>query len=122
MKIKTKKKITKKTAKKPAKRKATKKVSKKKTARNTAPQKPSPRKPIGVVTHFYNAIKVAIVKFKKPVKTGVKLQFKGATTDFSETVKSMQYDHKPVAIAPKSKLIGIKVGKRVREGDKVFAV
>ncbi len=81
---------------------------------------PKADKPIGVVTHFYNHIKVAIVKFKVPVKVGARVKFKGATTDFEETVKSMQYDHKPVATAPKGKQIGIKVGKRVREGDEVF--
>ena len=77
-------------------------------------------KPIGVVTHFYGNIKVAIVKFKKPVKSGSKLCFCGATTDFDQVVKSMQYDHKEIAVAPKGKEVGIKVNKRVREGDEVF--
>lgn len=78
-------------------------------------------KPIGVVTHFYTAIKVAIVKFKKPVRVGTELQFKGATTDFKETIKSMQYDHEAIKIAPKGKQIGLRVKKRVREGDEVYA-
>ena len=77
-------------------------------------------KPVGTVTHFYTEIKVAIVKFKQPVKVGTELQFKGATTDFKEKIKSMQYDHKPLKIAPKGKQIGIKVKKRVREGDEVY--
>jgi translation elongation factor EF-1alpha len=84
------------------------------------PIRPAYGKPIGAVTHFYRAIKVAIVKFKKPVRVGARIRFKGATTDFTETVKSMQYDHKPISVAPKGKQIGIKVGKRVREGDSVF--
>jgi hypothetical protein len=79
-------------------------------------------KPIGKVTHYYTEIKVAIVKFKQSVKVGVELQFKGATTDFKEKIKSMQYDHKPLKIAPKGKQIGIKVKKRVREGDEVYLV
>ena len=77
-------------------------------------------KPIGAVTHFYNKIGVAIVKFNKAVPAGTKLAFKGATTDFQEVVESMQYNHEPIAKAPKGKLVGIKVKKSVREGDAVY--
>ncbi|MDP3948970.1 MAG: translation elongation factor-like protein [bacterium] len=77
-------------------------------------------KPIGAVTHFYGDISVAIVKFKRIFKVGEKVNFKGATTDFKETVKSMQYDHKPVKVAKKGQEVGIKVGDKVREGDEVF--
>jgi hypothetical protein len=99
--------------------------SRKATIKKKAPKKPvkkaaKPQKPIGEVKHFYTAIKVAIVKFKEPVKIGAKLRYEGATTRFAEEVKSMQFDHKPVKIAPKGKLIGLRVKKRVREGDSVF--
>lgn len=76
--------------------------------------------PIGEVTHYYGGLGVAIVKFKKTVKVGDRLRFKGATTDFEETVKSMQYDHKDIKEAKKGKEVGIKVGEKVREGDKVY--
>ena len=85
------------------------------------PKKKAP-KPIGEVTHFYNKIGVAIVKFNKAVPAGIKLAFKGATTDFEETVGSIQYDHKPIDSAPKGKQVGIKVKKSVREGDSVYLV
>jgi len=92
------------------------KKSKKKVAKKKAP------KPAGAVTHFYGEIGVAIVKFNQKVPVGVRLAFKGATTDFEDVVKSMQYDHKPIETAPKGKEVGIKVKKRVREGDKVHIV
>jgi putative protease len=102
-------------------KKSKKKVAKKKTAakKKGAAKKPKTPKHAGVVTHFYGEIGVAIVKFNKKVPVGAKLAFKGATTDFVEIVKSMQYDHKPIATAPKGKQVGIKVKNRVREGDKV---
>ena len=77
-------------------------------------------KPIGKVTHYYAHIKVAIVKFNTKFKTGGELYFKGATTDFKEVIKSIQFDHKPVIIAQPKKQIGIKLKKRVREGDLVY--
>ena len=113
--------LKKKIVKKPLRRSSgqAKKILKKKAGK---PLDVARGKPIGVVTHFYTAIKVAIVKFKEPVRVGVRIKFKGATTDFEETIKSMQYDHKPVMVAPKGKQMGIKVGKRVRENDEVYAV
>lgn len=77
-------------------------------------------KSIGEVTHYFGGIGVAIVKFSKPVAVGAKLRFKGATSDFIETARSMQYDHKEIAEAKKGQEVGIKVGEKVREGDKVY--
>src|SRR5579859_3289734 len=96
------------------------KKSKKKAAKKKpAAKKTKAPKHAGVVTHFYGEIGVAIIKFNKKVPVGVRLAFKGATTDFEDVVKSMQFDHKPIEMAPKGKEVGIKVKKRVREGDKV---
>jgi putative protease len=77
-------------------------------------------KPIGTVTHFYGKLGVAIVKFNKVVPVGVKVRFKGATTDFEEAINSMQYDHKPIESAKKGQEVGIKVDGKVREGDEVY--
>lgn len=77
-------------------------------------------KPIGIVTHFYTKIKVAIVKFKKPVTIGAVIAIRGSKTDFEHKIVSMQLDYEAIKKAPKGKQIGIKVGKRVREGDEIF--
>lgn len=78
-------------------------------------------KPIGRVTHYYGGLGVAIVKFNKAVEAGTRVRFEGATTAFSQTIQSMQYDHKPVSAAPKGKEVGVKVDDKVREGDHVYA-
>ena len=78
------------------------------------------QKPIGVVTHYFGGLQVAIVKFSGVVKQGDRVHFKGATTDFEETIHSMQYDHKEIATAKKGQEVGIKVSGKVREGDEVF--
>lgn len=77
-------------------------------------------KPIGEVTHYYSHLGVAIVKFNKAVSRGEKIHFRGAHTDFEETIKSMQYDHQDIETAKKGQEVGIKVGEKVREGDKVY--
>lgn len=110
--------------KRPAARKAKKpkktvKRTIKKVVKKSAPKKAGP-KPIGQVTHFYREIKVAVVKFSKPVKQGTEVNFRGATTDFKQKLDSMQCDHKPLTTAPKGKQVGVKVKSRVREGDQVY--
>ena len=77
-------------------------------------------KPIGEVTHFYGHLGVAIVKFKEAVDKGDEVCFRGAHTDFSQKIDSMQYDHKDIDKAEKGQEIGIKVKEKVREGDKVY--
>lgn len=107
--------LKKKPAKKPARKIKT-------AVRKSPARKPAAKaaKPIGVVTHYYTAIKVAIVRFKAPPKIGSKVRFHGATTDFAQAIASAQYDHKPVARIPRGKQVGIKVKSRVREGDAVY--
>ncbi len=110
---------------KPAKRSAKKKASKKRSPKKTGSSRGGSMvfgKPVGIVTHYFTEISVAIVKFNKKIPAGSKLHYKGATTDFMDTAKSMQYDHNEIKAAPKGKQVGIKVKKRVREGDRVHHV
>ncbi|MDD5547883.1 MAG: translation elongation factor-like protein [Candidatus Pacebacteria bacterium] len=77
-------------------------------------------KPVGVITHYYGGIEVAIIKFSKPVSVGQKITIQGATTDFSQEIKSMQYDHKEIQSAKAGQEVGIKSKDKVREGDSVY--
>ena len=78
------------------------------------------KKPIGEVTHYYDKIGVAVVRFFKAAKVGDSIQFKGAHTDFGQTINSMQFDHKGIDSAKKGAEVGMKVDEHVKEGDKVF--
>ncbi len=98
------------------------KKSIKSAAKKTLAKKLKLGKPIGIVTHYYKKIKVAIIKFKKPTKTGTKILVKGATSNFSDTLNSMEYDHKKINSAPKNKSVGVKLSKRAREGDSIFPI
>ena len=56
------------------------------------------------------------------IKIGDALHFKGHTTDFKDTVASMELKNKPVDEARPGDEVGIKVKERVRENDIVFKV
>jgi putative protease len=78
---------------------------------------------VGVVVKFFAKPSVAAIEVRSgSIKNGEQLRFKGHTTDFSETVSSMEIDNKPVEEAHAGSLIGIKVKERVRENDKVYKV
>lgn len=77
-------------------------------------------KPIGKVTHYYNNIGVAIVKFNKTIKVGKAVRFKGPHTDFPQTIDSIQYEHQSITDAKKGQEVGIKVSEKVRPGDAVY--
>jgi translation elongation factor EF-1alpha len=77
---------------------------------------------IGVVSIFFLKPSVAAIKLTGDIKVGDTIHIKGMTTDFEQTIDSMQSDHKSVEIAKSGDDIGIKVKDRVRRGDKVFLV
>jgi len=78
---------------------------------------------VGVIVKFFAKPSVAAIEVRSgSIKNGDLLRYKGHTTDFSETVSSMEIDNKPVEEAPAGSLIGIKVKERVRENDRVYKV
>lgn len=77
---------------------------------------------VGQITHFYGKLGVGIVKLSAPVKVGDTLHFLGSSTDFTQTVGSLEVDHQNMEQAKKGEEVGIKVDQRVREGDEVYLV
>ena len=51
-------------------------------------------KEIGKVSSFFSHVSVAAIKLTDKLKIGDKIHIKGNTTDFEDTVKSMQIDKK----------------------------
>ncbi len=82
-----------------------------------------PEEEVGVVVKFFAKPSVAAIEVTAgSIKKGDSLKFRGHTTDFTDTVASMEIDNKAVDDAPAGSMIGIKVKDRVREGDKVYKV
>jgi translation elongation factor EF-G len=78
---------------------------------------------IGEITHFFSKIQVAVVKvLKGPINAGDHVRIKGKNTDFIQKINSMQVESVDVKQAKKGQLIGLKVIKEARVGDKVLAV
>jgi len=78
------------------------------------------KKLIGKITHYFSKINVAVVELSGGIRVGENISIEGPTTNFKQTVDSMQIEHKPVQTATSGQAIGMKVSENVREGDEVF--
>jgi len=75
---------------------------------------------VGDVDHYYTNIGVAVVDLVSKLNVGDKITVKGATTEFTQLVRSMQIMHEAVEEAGAGDSIGLKVNDRVRRGDEVY--
>ena len=78
---------------------------------------------VGVVINYYTKPGVAAIKVTGDrIQKGDLLTYRGYTTDFTETVDSLQKDNEVIEEAKVGDLVGIQVKERVRENDKIFKV
>ena len=75
---------------------------------------------IGEVMHFYSQISVAVIQLSGDIKIGERISIIGHTTEFSQTVESMQVNHQPIETAGAGDEIALKVWEYVRRGDLVY--
>lgn len=78
---------------------------------------------VGVVTHYYDKIGVAVVEVKnQPLKVGDMVRISGHDKEFKQSVDSLQIEHKQVIEVPAGETAGMKVEQTVKEGDRLFLV
>lgn len=77
-------------------------------------------KEVGKVTHYFGNISVAVVELSASLAVGDQIHIKGNTTDFEQSVSSMQIEHEARQKAGKGDAIGLKVKEKVRQGDLVY--
>jgi hypothetical protein len=121
--------------KKPAKKAPVRRASpgKARPARKPAAAKPTPRRPappaqaappgerIGVVTHYYGHLSVAILRLASgTLRVGDMVHIRGHTTDFSQRVESLEVDHASVTEVGPNDDFGLKVVEHAREHDVVY--
>ena len=77
---------------------------------------------IGVVTHYYGKISVAVVELSGEMVQGDRVKIRGKETDFIQGIRSMQVEHRKIDRARPGDMVGIKVDRKVREGDGLFKI
>ncbi len=80
-------------------------------------------KKIGEVIKYFGKIGVAAIRLSEGSLTvGETIHIVGHTSDFTQSIDSMQVENKSVQEAGPGSDIGIKVKERVREHDVVYKV
>ncbi|MDO8704166.1 MAG: hypothetical protein Q7J84_04395 [Sulfuricaulis sp.] len=86
-----------------------------------APAAPPGTERIGIVTHYYSHLSVAIVQLETgSLRVGEFIHIEGHTSDFAQPVGSMEIDHVHVNEARPGQSFGVCVKERAREHDVVF--
>jgi len=85
------------------------------------PAIPPGTEPIGIVTHYYSHLSVAILKLETgSLRVGDLIHIRGHTSDFSQPVESMEIDHVHVSEARPGQSFGLRVKEHAREHDVVY--
>ena len=117
---KSRKRVARRPSKKSSSKKAIKKSSKKPAKKVVKVKKKE--KLIGRVTHYFDKIKVAVVKLKSPLRIDDKIRIVGGEIDFTQKVKSMEIEHKKIKQAKAKQEIGLKVKDKARDGYRVYKI
>jgi hypothetical protein len=88
------------------------------------PAQPAPPgERIGVVTHYYSHLSVAILRLESgTLRVGDVIHIRGHTTDLSQRVESLEVNHAPATEVGPNDDFGLKVVGHVREHDAVYKV
>ena len=76
---------------------------------------------IGRVDHYYDKINVAIVEVLGTIALGDQIRF-GGSCDFSQSVTSLQTEHRQIQEASKGQIVGLKVDQPVKKGDEIYKI
>jgi len=91
-----------------------------------APARPQPlpgEEPIGIVTHYFGHLSVAVIRLDTgTLRVGETIRILGHTTDLRQKIQSLQIDHETVDEVGRRLEFGMKVSAHVREHDVVYKV
>ena len=77
-------------------------------------------KQVARVTHYFSRLSVAVLALTEALSVGDRVHICGHSTDFEQTVDSMQIEHKPVLKVGPGDDVALKVVEPVHEGDAVY--
>lgn len=78
---------------------------------------------IGTVIHYYTHLHVAAVKITDgELRRGDRIHVLGHTSNFNQTVESMEIEHQSVEVALPGQTVGLRMVEHAREHDIVYKV
>jgi len=79
-------------------------------------------KEIGKVVHYFDRAMVAVIRLSEPLSVGDTVKFVHSTGEFTQTISSMEIEHKKVDSCKAGEEVAVKVDERTHEGARVYKV
>ncbi len=77
---------------------------------------------VGTVSHYYGKLGVAGITLSGELNVGDTIHILGHTSDFTQTVDSIQIEHETVGSAKAGDPVAVKVEERARIHDQVLVI
>lgn len=78
---------------------------------------------VGSVIKFFDKTSIAAVKLEfGDLAVGDTIHIKGTSTDFTQKIETMEFDHQPVQKAGRGQFTGIKLSQAAKPFDLVYKV
>jgi hypothetical protein len=75
---------------------------------------------VGVVTHYYNHLGVAVLSLTADLKVNDVVRLLGSSTDFCQEVRSLEVEHHKLEMGRAGQEVALKMVATVRKGDKIY--
>lgn len=77
---------------------------------------------VGVITHFFPKVSVAVVKLEGELAVGQRVRIERGDEGFEQTIDSMQVEHRPVQKGDAGNEIAIKAVQPTKAGAVVYKI
>jgi putative protease len=78
---------------------------------------------VGTVSDYFAKVGVAVVHLTDgALQVGDQIRISGHTTDFTQTVESLQWEHQAIECGEQGSDVALKVRERVRQHDQVLRI
>ena len=79
-------------------------------------------KEIGKVIHYYDKVMVAVIRLSDSLSVGNTVKFVSGENEFTQTIDSMEIEHKKVDSVGTGDEVAVKVEGKAKEGTKIYRV
>lgn len=77
---------------------------------------------IGKVTHYFDKAMVAVIRLNDKVVVGDTVKFVHGENEFTQTIDSIEVEHKKIQSGKKGEEIAVKVNQETHENAKVYKI
>lgn len=79
-------------------------------------------KDVGKVVHYFDKAGVAVIRLTGALAVGDTIKVRKGENEFTQTVESMQVEHKPVTLVKAGEEVAVKLSQKTKQGAVVSKI